>query len=347
MSQVPLCKEVYDTLLQYRGQRKVIQMMPGSTDKVFEIHKAETIDIGMTKNSFLKVFKQAHGYWHQHQFTDLNDKSYLTLLDMYYVTVVYLLTTNDNHTLVNVHNAILQQVFARDPAILHDEFEIVTTLVGSRLAKINKNSLLWLHIKRLCILLDIFDPQNTHLYNALIVRLFDACRFHYANYYANDFLAWMIRVERTKGCVSDLLVCNLESICKQNLRDSSVWTCMRVLLRDGENSVVKDYDTTRNWLQNRYRPCAPLINDPHHKGHDKCLDLAPKLFSWLVSVACPYRIPYTVFDESFIPRMHAVIDGESSQPSSHDTDPVSTQKTQFLNTLRWVVQNLEQDIAGR
>lgn len=284
-------QQVYETLVSYAGLTKVLQFVPFEYDGVFVVHcQDDRVDIGVSKQKYLKIFKEAHDYWYQHQcqFNLIDTLGDTELNEVYYVTVCYLMTTNDHHLINRAHEQALIELYKRDSSVLTRELEIITTLVSSKLKKINKNSLLWHLIRRLSIMLDV---QSSPTYGVLIKRVIQSCENHFANYYANYYLSWLIHINYVVDANCNRVVLNeVVLVCHRCLSDVSLWSNLRVLLFSTEHiEAVQDYNHLVNDTNAKFgtllSEITPVSSTPLE------YDVAQEMH-WLLAVECPYLTPY-------------------------------------------------------
>ncbi|EGV66319.1 hypothetical protein CANTEDRAFT_133107 [Yamadazyma tenuis ATCC 10573] len=294
-----LCKQVYETLTSFPGKPKVVQFIPQiDMNSLFMVHEeVGAIDIGITKQNYLSAFKQAHGLWHSQRelFTQaLTEVAQSDLYSIFYVTVTYLFTTNDHHQVFKLHERILAELYRRDAHVLEAEFEIITTLLSSRLSKINKNSLLWNLLRKLTVMMN-FDGGR---FNVLLARVLQSCRLHYANYYGNNYLRWLIGVSIAvgDGTKVEAIRTQLTEVCHESLADVSLWTNLRVLLyADSRTIQAAVYQHVRavDEVNRKFgvTVASPVVADsPTTTTHNP--QFALDQLHWLLSVECCNITPY-------------------------------------------------------
>lgn len=305
-----LSKEVYDIVTRSRASSKVIQMISPEQDQnrsVVVIEDGETLEIGLSREVYLTMFKQVHKQWHSWngEMTDL--------WRLYYMTLGYLITTHENHTILRLHEQIVRQLYDDvNDEFLVQEFEMITVILSSRLKRINKSSCLWYYMKKLTILI-IFQKQWYEKLPILIDRVFNSCKFHFANYYANNFLKWIIGISYAFG-VNDVIGPRLIQECKSNLKDISLWSTLETWLYIGNNlhHYIHEYETISNQLiDSKFELSqASALKPPSHKDSWKLqLQEVDNLFLWLMNVNCCIKYPYvTLFN---------VIDRSNTNPAKY------------------------------
>lgn len=335
-----LCLQIYNILTDNIGDEKIIQIISQDLDHVV-VHRSESIDVGIPKAVYLSIFKQAHDYWHQHAENfrgNLNVVSTELLMEMYMVTICYLLTTNDHHVIMNHHERVLIEIYTRNPDILQIEFELISTLISSRMPKINKNSLLWHLMKKLTILL-IFDnliPPEA-LSATLIRRVFNSCNFHFANYYANNFLAWFIIANALHGNDNSLAINKLVTNCRANLRDVSLWTNIKKLV-DSKCMIIDEYNLMINDINEKFNKDLKFL-EPTVSMESLLLSRFIKdELDWLFKVKCVSKPPYILLlTKETKPLISNQLEKEINQLLKLDKlDFIYETQKRFITTLEFV-----------
>lgn len=287
-----LCQRVYDVLgrspqFTWKITELVLELELASGTGIETFEEGETLVVGMTKETYLAVFVEAHLFWHQN-IAPNRKPGYLQRLaeeklwEVYLVTVGYLLTTNENHTIVQLHYDVLMLLAKGNnrTLALAQEFELISGLVNSRLKRINKSSSLWFLMKKLTV---DFVYQDAKLYNLLLQRAFKSLELHFANYYAANFINWLIRYNITTGTdnstIREILVCHARA----KLTDVSIWTCLEVYL----TSSLGIEPETLQYATKTQQKCqdAPL------NCHD-CEVFVFEQVHWLLAADCTIITPY-------------------------------------------------------
>ncbi|ODV70232.1 hypothetical protein HYPBUDRAFT_151641 [Hyphopichia burtonii NRRL Y-1933] len=314
--ELKLCKDLHDLLVERQNevQFKIVQIIPSIEEYEnrgpFIVHTSslDTLDIGMTKKTYLQIFIEAHTYWHHvilpkklHSEGKLKDLLTSELYDIYFSTLGYLVTTNENHTIVRLHElCLLELEEKRDVPILELELKFLTCLVNSKLKRINKSATIWFLIKKIALRLIFSDLTNTQTqYKMLVDRTFKSIELHFANYYASSFLKWLIRynylssgqvhiLQDIQNRILGLLIEEAHS----KLSDFSLWSSFETYLR--VHGGVED-DNAYTYLQEevsfitqrdlRWVPRQP--DDIH-----LLLVLIDEQISWLIRIECAVVTPF-------------------------------------------------------
>lgn len=340
-----LSKELFDTLsiTSKSFQWKIIEIIPQYSNEAeypFETHEeGMVLSIGLTKKTYLSIFKEAHTYWHSALVTyqpnlesSLNEFTLDELWNVYYTSLGYLITTNENNTLIRLHEVVLSKLMKRldDPEkLLEQEFELLTVFVNSKLKKINKSSSLWFLIKKLTIMI-IFAkvPFNFDKYETLIKRIVKSIDLHFANYYSSTFLQWLIRLnhnilstsstKESQDAIRKINVSIIDALTKQaheRVSDVSVWTSIEVYLKVNlsiENSNELAYVIEElNYL-------VDDINELHDRNICKFPEFDAKVevnpceivdqlmqyifeqLTWLIKINCSIPTPYRCLVEPIL-----------------------------------------------
>jgi len=286
-------RQLHDIVVQSGAKNKVIQLVPpdNAIQEVLAVEIGDNLEIGLTKQVYLKLFKQVHQQWHQ--FDPLqweNNKS--AWWDYYYMTLGYLITTNENHTIITLHELLLHKLcHEHGNWVLDNEIELISVFVSSRLKRVNKSSSLWLLMRKLSILA-ILHRSNEDIQQKFLDRVFMSCQFHFANYYANTFLKWYTGISVVLG-QEDYIGERLKTACHQNLKDCSLWSTLAVWIYP--DPYLQHYIDQYNQLAGQLG--QSLLALSYVKNTSICP--GPKLneiktqLQWLVRVNCRYMYPYT------------------------------------------------------
>lgn len=327
-------EEFLKTTVDSRSRWKTVEIIPWEkSNGIVKIEENDFTTIGIPKEIYFNIFKECHSFWHKYIVPDISkalqtcktDQNWST--KMYLMTVGYLLTTNENHTIIKLHeNIIWNWLKHLEGAVdlIRDEWDIVTTLLSSRLKRINKSSSLWHWVKKLSVVL-IFDKmledENNFSsesdllsnYYMLLDRCFESCKLHLSNYYAANFLKFCIRLNnvllrsklrgssrasllRANGYIEGKLVHS----CHESLADVSLWTTLEALLESSRtisasfDYTVEEYNTIVRQLEQVHRMSTYSVN---YSKVDKAPLMDTKLFirtqlAWLLGVNCSVRTPY-------------------------------------------------------
>lgn len=311
---------------------RIITVLPRSFDQdEIMVHEEDlSLEVGITKTRYKKIFIEVHELWVEYlQLKQLDHGVFLkdkqfALLDLYDMTLGFLITTNENHSIFLLHELVLWQLYTKSEepqAFLSQEFEVITSYITSRLQRVNKSSSLW-HLIKQVSLVHIFDQlmqgdlERIGLYRILIRRTLKSCQLHTANYYASGFLNWCIRVnfllqilpsisDEIKQAINGLqdeLRSMLTSITRSSVADMSMWLSLNVCCweRYGLGSetldyIIFEYNTLAENLRKR---ALKVMNFPYVEQH---VDLSISLSSWncirsqlewLLSIHCTHLGPY-------------------------------------------------------
>lgn len=335
-----LCLQLYDIITESPDSTyKIIQLLPPTqeTSSLFVTFKSDenTLEIGLSKKTYLAIFKGVHGYWHSKLVPHapyfekywLNDRE--RLMEVYYMTLGYLLTTNENHTIIRLHEIVFWKIWAQKTdsrEFLVNEFELLTCYVTSRLKRINKSSSLWCMVKKITAVLIFHELLNNmgnstnDLYELLINRVMKSCDVHFANYYAANFLRWCIRFNfiltktnksvSTQGIttsISSFIEDRLVLLCRQKYTDVSLWTTLEVY----QTSRFSVFDPS-DYVISEYNMIIEQVNVLNNGNFSKFVgktanDITlPDIrefnlhqLDWLLKANCSVLTPYTTLIRSF------------------------------------------------
>ncbi|KAK6455831.1 uncharacterized protein RJT20DRAFT_129202 [Scheffersomyces xylosifermentans] len=330
-----LIRELYEIISSSKQLFKIVQLVPADVpsntgSEAFSLHsEGDTLDIGLTKKTYLKLFKESHTYWHNNIASDNVDYNDLanscdiqTLWNLYFMTVGFLITTNENHTIVALHETVCFRIIQEeDSEFLSKEFDLITSFLSCRLKRINKSSSLWRWTKKLTISL-IFDPllkkhrkeeAIVSITNNLVERTFKSCQIHFANYYGTSFLRWFLTMLavlqnhdqpeiRVFASTTIRGICEkLLKACHNNIRDCSLWGIIEVLISGSTNGIAVGY------IMEEYNAIVEDINsksrlklDPISQGEIPqtnptirvTIDVETEV-KWLLDVDCSLRTPFS------------------------------------------------------
>ncbi|CUM49463.1 unnamed protein product [Debaryomyces tyrocola] len=328
-----LCRQLNDIIIEKPNVTfKIIQLIPateGASDPFTTFRTDEnTLDIGLTKKTYLSIFKEAHIFWHNNlvpyvpKFEEYWHNDREKLINTYYMTLGYLLTTNENHTIIRLHELTLWQIWKTSPnsrQFLLSEFEILTVLISSRLKRINKSSSLWLMVKKIAIALIFHEivnaevPGTIELYQVLVSRILKSCEIHFANYYASGFLKWCIRfnfilykntdstsIRASMVEMNAMILNNLVQLCHQKLTDVSLWTTLEVYLREcnrklsSSEHTIDEYNMIIDQLTTLGKADLIKINTLTEKvmAEFDVQDFQLQQINWLLKANCSALSPY-------------------------------------------------------
>lgn len=324
--ELKLCKDLLSHFLNgSEDTSKVIEIVEG-LDVAGELaihHGEDSMEIAMSKKTYLSLFIEAHNCWNHEILGELkNDPKVAFSTDHFMKTFSALfglmLTTNGYHTMLNFHESLVWKRYAeeKDKKFLMIDFDVVTSLLSSRLKRINKSSSLWFLCKKLTVFL-IYDPllkdeDATKIFHQLVNRVFSSSEHHFANYYAMDFLKWCIRMNyvflgmETNPKIRTMILRMNEYVlellmnhCHMHITDTSLWTTLEVYCLCQNNSdtslkwSIEEYNHISNILSRQgvqvseinYNSASSFVEVKHST---LCLDE----ILWLLNVKCSYTSTY-------------------------------------------------------
>lgn len=331
--ELPLCRQLNSIIKEGPNTTyKIIQIIPATEDAADSFitfrTDEETWDIGLTKKTYLSLFKEAHTFWHNNlttyapRFNEYWYNNNEKLMNTYLMTLGYLLTTNENHTIIRLHELTFWHIWKTSPEsrrFMLSEFEILTAYISSRLKRINKSPSLWLMIKKIAIAL-IFQEiatanveESVKLYRILVNRVLKSCEIHFANYYASRFLKWCIQFNfilyKNTDCniireamveMNGIILKSLLGLCHQKLSDVSLWTTLEVYLREC-NSKLKSSEYAIDEYNMVIDQLTKLSNVDFTKINISREKIMPQFdvekfqidqITWLLKVNCSVITPY-------------------------------------------------------
>lgn len=302
-----LTKTLWRHVVNHNHRLKIIQIVPDLESSNIEVGElGDVLDIGMNKKTYLAMFLECHRIWHsvieKISIADLvggvSTALVLDLWTLYYMTVGYLITTNENHSIVSLHEATvfsLAKLTDHPSHFLYQEFDLVTSFLTSRLKRINKSSSLWCWTQKLTVLLifgeDSAEPDQK-LCHLLIERLLKSFELHFANYYAAHFLQWLVEMLRPFPQLSDYLFTKLHALCRSRLSDVSLWTLVGIFWRPPSTYAHSEFLRIAKGLKVWGFPVAYILPDTI-PSTQIAFSVRDEI-SWLISVACSVLTPYKV-----------------------------------------------------
>lgn len=266
-----LAVRLYDAIHTSQCRLKVISIIPGEQQfSIVTDDDQDTLEIGVLMDTYLALFKQCHNLQHAE----------LSLWDEYILTVGYLFTTNENHTMILRHWDVVQRLVAeRGHQFLDTELDVVSTLIASRLSRINKSSSLWLLVRKLVV------QQGLPVLATLSARVMASLRHHFANYYAANFVRWYVAVLLDQGQSISAILEAVVAECHGNLRDVSLWSLLGFMLSPEIDGYVDEYQRLGGSV-------GKMFNAKKHQMEMQNVAIAQ--LKWLMLVKCPYENPYVV-----------------------------------------------------
>lgn len=301
---LPIVRELRNIVLNSNRLFKIIQIISSSKNDpivIFDDESNNTLDIGITKEAYLTMFKQCHDYWYSYMNNEISSWDQLSateLDDLYLATLGYLVTANDHHSIMNLHENLVIYLDNYDT-----DMEIVSCFLTSHLKRINKSSLLWNWMKHLSVI-NIYKPLINgeqcktlglcEFYNIVISRTFRSCQNHYMNYYANNFIHWVMLMNSNMLGLDDeeILFTELHTQCHGNLLDSSLWINFKNYINCQQDLVDMEF-VTDEWQRicNKYNISVNKIVRPQ-VSKINTEELIISEFKWLIKVDCKYNSPF-------------------------------------------------------
>lgn len=300
---LPLIRQLYDIITNNDSACKTIQIIQsiGSEESGFVVESTRNLlEIGFTKKVYIALFLEAHTYWHKALggcSPDISQQSVTEIYNTYFMTLGMLLTTNENHSVLRLHDQIIMSLAMTDQGFYRRDFDILTTYLSSRLKRINKSPLLWHLTKKMLVNL-LFDQEDPHGLNAtstfLVDRIFLSCKHHFANYYATAFLQWLIHLLAVLQFepLLNLIETNLVSACKSSVLDVSLWTCLASYARALREPEFYPYEQYRILGGTMMPPALTM-------AEDRDAAFISVQIQWLLRAECSILMPYQVLIDAF------------------------------------------------
>ncbi|CAN3503467.1 hypothetical protein DICA1_F02586 [Diutina catenulata] len=287
-----LATRLWTTVTESPAQLKVISVIPGKG--LFEVvtdPTTQTLEIGLSKDTYLALFKQCHDW-------QPNSEPW----DQFVQTVGYLATTNENHTMLTRHWTLYCDLSQKDPGLVAKELDFVSTLLSSRLKRINKSSSVWLLLRRLLATSKSYPPLSQDL----VARVEASMAHHFANYYAGTFMRWHVSVLVDHGLSDELaaLLDRVGALCRKNLADVTLWSLYGFVCQPDIDYYVHEY--------------RRLGGEPQGKQFDPrktlpgAVDAAAAQLRWLRTAQCKLQYPYAVLEQVVGPRLYEEIEREAN-----------------------------------
>ncbi|KAG5418127.1 hypothetical protein I9W82_004456 [Candida metapsilosis] len=271
-----LIKDLCHTLSNSNKSIKIIGLIAQDGEQDILSHEEnDTLEIGLTKKIYLRIFKESHELFHNSYEDRLNIDSLPQpkLEELYYMTLGYMITTNEHSTVISLHEELVKKL-----GNYEYDSEIVSCFLTCRMKRINKSSSLWHWLKKVTII-HISNGQDVSL---LLHRALVSCELHFANYYGNNYLQWLIIVCKLKGIDLNEFEKMLINSCRANLSDSSLWGSLKMLFNPDDGSV--------DYVSEEYNRITglPLQRDISVGYEDKIVEQ----FQWLLRSQCNYMTPF-------------------------------------------------------
>lgn len=259
------------TLITETGHRRVHLELSPSAEPVVVAEEDDALHVAVLKKYYLGLFTEGRRYW--------LENGPATTKQAYFHCLALLFTTNDHHLAWKWHDNVVRVLLKIDPHILQNELRWFSALACLRLLRVNKNSVVFWHLRRLVCHVG-FD--NDQLLLLFLDRLFVSMESHFANYICGFTLQWAIRTlvllgkwDQWRGFV----VSSLESLARGHLSDVSLWTTFSVAL----SPKPTFFDICHYKDLGGSKPLLQAVPDP--------LPVLPHL-RWLLRCRCAVRSPY-------------------------------------------------------
>lgn len=267
-----LATQLWTTITSDFHECKTISIIPGDDQFITAADATTgTLEIGLSKDVYLKLFQECHHQQHVE----------LTPWDEYIMTVGYLVTTNENYTILNRHVAAVDKIISERPQFLQQEIDFISTLLASRLKRINKSPTLWHLFRRLVV------KQRLPLSQTLMLRVKASLCNHFANYYATNFLRWYVSVLLDQGEDIEGVVDMVVQLAKANIGDVSLWLLIGFILVPEPDYYIQDYKRLGGVLQHRF-------DGKSGAQRQWSLMIGKGLLHWLGKIDCRIEYPFVV-----------------------------------------------------
>jgi hypothetical protein len=237
---------------------------------------------------------------------------------MYYATAGLMLTTNENHTAINVHEDIMLKILNNtgielsEPLLHHErilvsELYFLQAILNSNVNKLNKSSSYWHFLKKLythVIASSLLHklPQNFFLRTTLV-----SAKLHFSNYYAWNFLRYCINVLKLRGDSVGLkeIYNGVDEFCKLSRNDSSAWSCYTDL-------VEINIPAIRQACSEYNKRASKSLTFTYSSVALTSLSVQSellKLDKWLWDSKCTSEVPYKAFGKLLMYTVKVANDG--------------------------------------
>ncbi|KAH3679958.1 hypothetical protein WICMUC_000701 [Wickerhamomyces mucosus] len=216
-------------------------------DNFLVLENASAIEIVITKGTIKKIFKECQPFFKRYLENGQIIDNEQAMKDLFYVTIGYLLITNENNTILNIHEDIIFDLIetqlskliiipGEDTRIedknsfLIKEVLFLQSLLTSNIPKINKSSSLWYLFKKLQLitldrrLLILDSPSYEFIF---FQSALTSAKRHTNNYYSWQFVKGLINTSKVlTGCKFILSSTDtIEAYAKSHLNESAAWDC--------------------------------------------------------------------------------------------------------------------------
>lgn len=282
-----LIQRLYETVTESNFQRTRIQLIPGDTEEIISHSEDGVCDVGLTKRTYLAIFKEGHSCFEPRYGSDNTQRSHW---DTYYASLAVLTTTNEHMTAWRVHEDVVWSLYRTEGRpFLQNEARYMMALGTSQLARINKSLVLWCWIRKLYVASAFANNDCSRSLEMLMEQVLQAMQVHFQNYAAGFTAAWILHASSPNKKILEMVRVR----CMESVTDVSLWTLMGTLLLDQKNeAVVDDYRRIRLELENR--GMVGLRSSEATDGAN-LFDRGPitkQLLLWLLAIEAPYETPY-------------------------------------------------------
>ncbi|KAI5953180.1 hypothetical protein KGF54_002551 [Candida jiufengensis] len=201
------------------------------------------------------------------------------------MTLGFLITTNEHSTIISLHEQLIKKL-----GCYQQDLEIISSFLNCKVKRINKSSSLWYLLKKLT-LSQVYEKKDHILLKKLSLRALKSCQIHFANYYANNYLRWIITMNQLLGISNDFLMKELRKLCHLILSDSSLWSTFCFLI-GGSNE--KHFEFVIFELSQVTNSNFQFDNTNKVDYQNIIIDE----FKWLINVQCHYLSPFKLLIQS-------------------------------------------------
>lgn len=314
-----LTKSFYEAATSTTAARTRIQFIPGDEVGVVCHDCAEACDLGLSKKTYLAIFREGHMYFERGMAANACQSRLDTLWDRYFASVAVLTTTNEHMSAWHVHEDTVWALYAELGLLfLVQESAFTMALATSKLARINKSSVLWCWIRKLFVAGAFVRPLSWTT-PQFIEHILQALEVHFQNYAAGFTAAWIVQCHFVcetvaNGAAGEFLYV-LEMVrrrCMERVTDVSLWTLLgTLLLGKVDSNVLEDYLHIRAGLERRgLVPLPPCVSVPQVSPEQRntATRVASELLRWLVACESAYESPYNqLLRASTIPESESLL----------------------------------------
>ncbi|KAH3662576.1 hypothetical protein OGAPHI_005828 [Ogataea philodendri] len=159
-------------------------------------------------------------------------------LEVYYASIGLLMVTPEDHRAILVNEEALNKVGAIDPAIFEFHYNVLNAYLTSDIAKTNKSANLWFYFKKSTI--TRLNKLDDSILNELVDIVLRSVEMHPRNYYACEYLRYLVSICRYKGMLPVVFE-RVWKHCQKNVRDFSMWLILYEILVGDDGFHLKDF----------------------------------------------------------------------------------------------------------